>query len=127
MTYLAPAVLTEIIGSIIANSYPSGVSATLLNRVTATRTGYWAFAYELKLNSPTSDHSILEARYAGTARFTSDTSPSSAQWAQGFGGVFSLTVGQTLEIWGSHSYNGGYNIGYQQLKAWFVPTPDAAS
>jgi hypothetical protein len=117
---VGPPALTEIIGTNSVTSFPSGTAATQLCYGYATRTGYWAFGHVLRFTSD-SDHLVLEARFAGTTQFTQDFNPQ-ATHGGGIAGVAYLANGQALEIYGSHSYNGGYNISYQQLKMWFVST-----
>jgi len=118
---LPPGGIVQINGTNTATSFPDGVNMTRLSYITADRAGYWAFSYSLKVSS-TSDRLNLEARYAGTARFSDIWSPGNAgSFAAGLGGIYTLGAGQLLEIWGVHGYNGGYNISAQTLQCWFVP------
>lgn len=119
-----PSGVAEIIGTNVASSYPDGVTATRLSTITVNRTGYWGATYVNTVNS-ISDHSLVDLRFAGTTRYAGDFYPSGGgKWSNSVSGQYLISAGQTIEVYGHHSYNGGYNIESQTLRAWFIPVQD---
>ena len=119
-----PSAVAGIGGTNLVTSYPDGTAATRLATITVNRTGYWVAAYHNRVNS-TSDHTLVDLRFAGVTRFAQDQwIGGSGSWQNSVYGVYLISAGQTIEAWGHHSYNGGYNIEWQNLSAWFIPVQD---